>query len=96
MTFIDFSKAFDSVSGQSMKEIILLACGIATKIVNLVRALYIGATALLVVPDEQITDFGVNAGVLQGDTLAHYILIIVVDFVLPNAINEIALNCWCC
>ena len=60
MPFIDFSKAFDSVSGPMMREI-LLASGIPTEIVKLVMTLYRGTTALVVVPDEASTDFIANA-----------------------------------
>ena len=76
-----------------MIEEIVLIFGIPTKIVSLVMTLYRGTTVLVVTPDEASADFSVNAEVLQGDTLPHYIFFIVVAFVLRNAIKEIAPTC---
>lgn len=65
MVFIDFKKAFDSVHRGIMLKI-LLAYGIPKDLIGL---LFSSGMAEL---------FNISAGMLQGDTLAPYLLIIVV------------------
>ena len=87
VSFIDFNKAFDYISRQKLKEI-LLAYGIPEKVVALVMIFYIGTTAQVITPDGPSEEFDISAGVLQGDTLAPFIFVIVVDYVLRNNIIE--------
>ena len=87
MVFIDFKKAFDSVHrGLLMK--ILLAYGIPEAIVRLIEGLYSGTKAKVVTGDGETELFDILAGVLQGDTLAPYLFIIVVDYIMTTAIDE--------
>ena len=72
---IDFSKALDLVSRRKVKEI-LLAYGIPPKVVTLVMLLHTGTTAQLVTLEGPNEDFDVLAGVLQGDTRAPYIFVL--------------------
>ena len=87
MVFIDFKKAFDSIHrGILMK--ILLAYGIPKEIVDLIGLLYSGTKAQVITPDGMTELFDILAGVLQGDTLAPYLFIIVVDYCMSLAIAK--------
>ena len=86
-TFIDFSKAFDSISRSRMADI-LYKYGLPNKILAAVMSMYSRTTARVVTADGCSADFEVEAGVLQGDTLAPYLFVIVVDYVLRAAIPD--------
>ena len=79
LTFVDFKKAFDSTNREKMFDV-LLAYGIPSQIVEGIKGLYIDIVAQ-VVTKEGNTNFFV-AGVLQGDTLAPYLFIIILDYVM--------------
>ena len=72
--FIDYFKAFDSIS-RSMMEKILLAYGIPEKVVAMIMRLYNGSKAHVMTADGPSDEFDITAGVLQGDTLAPLSLI---------------------
>ena len=87
MVFIDFKKAFDSVHrGLLMK--ILKAYGIPDIIVQLIDRVYTGTKAKVVTADGTTEVFDILAGVLQGDTLAPYLFIIVVDYIMTLTIDD--------
>ena len=71
LTFVDFSKAFDSIHRGKLMEI-LKAYGIPTKIVDpdAISILYKDTEAQVITPDGDTEFFEILAGVLQGDTLA--------------------------
>ena len=81
LTFVDFSKAFDSIHCGKLMEI-LKAYGIPTKIVNAINILYKDTEAQIITPDGDTEFFGIVAGVLQGDTLAPFLFIIALDYAL--------------
>ena len=86
MLFIDFKKAFDSIHrGILMK--ILRAYRLPEAIVALIQKMYTGTLAKVITSDGLTDVFGILAGVLQGDTLAPYlfIIVIVVDYVIGHA-----------
>ena len=87
MLFIDFSKAFDSIHRGKMKEI-LLAYGIPEETVNAIMMLYRNTRSMVRSPDGDTDFFDIIAGVLQGDTLAPYLFIICLDYVLRKALDE--------
>ena len=87
LLFIDFSKAFDSIHRGKMKEI-LLAYGIPGEIVDAIMMLYQNTKSIVRSPDGDTDPFDIIAGVLQGDTLAPYIFIICLDYVLRKALDE--------
>ena len=87
MVFIDFKKAFDSVHrGLLMK--ILRAYGIPEAIVRLIEGIYTGTKAKVVTADGITEIFDILAGVLQGDTLAPYLFIIVIDYIMTVTIDD--------
>ena len=71
LLFIDFSKAFDSIHRGRMKDV-LLAYGIPNETVNSIMMLYKNTRSLVRSPDGDTSFFDITAGVLQGDTLAHW------------------------
>ena len=87
MLFIDFSKAFDSIHRGKMKEI-LLAYGIPEETVNAIMMLYRNTRSMVRSPDGDTDFFDIIAGELQGDTLAPYLFIICLDYVLRKALDE--------
>ncbi len=89
--FIDFSKAFDSVKWNYIKSI-LISYNIPIKLVNAIMSIYDGATAKVCTNDGISDNIDLNTGVLQGDTLAPYIFVIVIDYILRNALNDITLG----
>ena len=86
MLFVDFQKAFDSIDRDIMFEILPLY-GISPPIVNAIKALYINTTASIITPDGETDFFKIIAGVLQGDTLAPFLFIIVLDYVLRLSLD---------
>lgn len=85
--FVDFTKAFDSVDRPRMFEI-LSGYGIPEETINAIRALYDGSTAFVSTADGDTSSFPIETGVLQGDTLAPFLFIIVVDYLLRQAFGD--------
>ena len=82
LLFVDFSKAFDSIDRRKMEKT-LKDYGIPDETVSAVMMLYKNTKSLVRSPPDGDTDyFDIAAGVLQGDTLAPFIFIITVDYVL--------------
>ncbi|XP_072015018.1 uncharacterized protein [Amphiura filiformis] len=86
ITFIDFKKAFDTIHRGKMLKI-LHAYGIPELIVEAIGNMYQNTKAKVISPDGETELFEILAGVLQGDTLAPYLFVIVLDFALRIAIE---------
>lgn len=80
-TFIDFVKAFDSVYRDRMFKI-LAAYGVPEKAIAQIRALYINSCGRARIDGALGDPFPIEQGILQGDTLAPYLFVIVIDYVL--------------
>ena len=91
MVFVDFSKAFDSVDRDKMFEILKLY-GIPDKIISAIKVLYTDTSSTILTPDGETSSFTIKAGILQGDTLAPFIFIIVVDYVLRMSVDTISIK----
>ena len=89
--FIDFSKAFDSIDWNYMENI-LLAYDVPVVIVRAIMSVYVGAKARVRMNDKVSEPFDLGVGVLQGDTLAPYLFVVVLDWVLRNAIPDESLG----
>ena len=84
--FIDFSKSFDSIHRGKMAEILNAHC-IPDEIISIMIA-YTN-TKSIVKTDDGDTDFiNISGGVLQGDTLAPFLFIICLDYVLKKALDR--------
>ena len=88
--FLDFTKAFDSIHRGKMKQI-LLAYGLLKETIVAIMMLYRNMKVKVHSSDGN-TDYFDIIGVLQGDTLAPYLFIICLDYVLGKSINKIKDN----
>ena len=88
LLFIDFPKAFDSIHRQKMRDI-LSAYGTPKETVNAIMMLSHNTRSMVRSPDGDTDFFYITAGVvLQGDTLAPFIFIICLDYVLRKALDK--------
>ena len=83
---MDFKKAFDSVNRDKMLDI-LKAYGILNQIVLARALLYQNNEAKVCSPGGETDFFAFHAGILQGDTLAPFLLIIALDYAMRSAIE---------
>ena len=88
LVLVDFSKAFDSVDRNKMLEILDLY-GIPPKINDCIRVLYTNSSATILTPDGETEAFSILAGILQGDTQARFLFILVVDYILCMFVDKI-------
>ena len=65
-------------------EQILEAYGISNEIIKAIMIMYKNTQSFVGSSDGDIEFFDIIAGVLQGDTFAPYLFIIVLDYVLRN------------
>ena len=91
LLFVDFTKAFDSIHRGKM-ELILLAYGLPKETVAAIMILYGNTKVKVRSPDGDTKYFDIVAGVLKGDTLAPYLFIICLDYVLRTSIDKIREN----
>ena len=84
--FIDFSKAFDSKDRSVMFEILGLY-GIPQPILDAIRLMYTNNTSTILSPDGETAPIDIKARILQGDTLAPFLFIMVVDYVLRMSLD---------
>ena len=84
ITFVDFRKAFDSVS-RPMLFAIMRHYGIPERVVEAIARLYYGSKAKVFVNGDLSEEFEVSTGVMQGDVLAPYLFILVVDYVMSRS-----------
>ena len=87
LCFVDFKKAFDSINRETMFKILPLY-GIPEQIIKAIEALYTDTNAKVITPDGETEQFDILAGVLQGDTLAPFLFILVLDYVLRISLDS--------
>ena len=86
--FVDFTKAFDSIYRGKIEQM-LLAYGLPKEPVADIMMLYRNANVKVRSPDGDTDYFDIVAGVLNRDTLAPYLFIVCLDYVLLTSIDEI-------
>ena len=86
-TFIDFKKAFDSID-RDMMFAILRHYGIPQQIVDAIRTLYDGSSSQVYVQGQLSNKFNITTGILQGDVLAPFLFIIVIDYISNLAAGD--------
>ena len=89
--FVDFTTALDSIHRGKMGQI-LLAYGIPKETVAAITILYRNSKVKVRSPDGDKDYFDIVAGILQVDTLAPYLFIICLDYVLRTSIDKIKDN----
>ncbi len=77
VTFVDFRKAFESVRMRMLA--ILRHYEVPKRLVNAIANLYTNSEAAVLVGGKLSRYFGIWSGVLQGDVLAPYLFVKVVD-----------------
>ena len=91
LLFVDFTKVFDSIHRGTMEQI-LLAYGLPKETVAAITILNRNTKVKVRSPDGDTEYFDIVAGVLQGDTLAPYLFIICLDYVLRTSVDKIREN----
>ena len=91
LLFVNFTKGFDSIHRGKMEQI-LLAYSLPKETVAAIMILYRNTKVKVRSPDGDTEYFDIVAGVLQGDTLAPYLFIICLDYVLRTLIDKIREN----
>ena len=86
LIFIDFKKAFDTIHRGYMLAI-LKTYGIPEELVTAISIMYEYTTTKVITPDGETETFNILAGVLQGDKLAPYCFVIVIDYVMRTALQ---------
>ena len=90
ITFLGFKKAFDSIDRKVMFAV-LRHYGIPVAVVNTISELYINSKSTVgLLVDGNISDpFEVSTGVLQGDVLAPFLFIILVEYLMRKATSDL-------
>ena len=88
LVFVDFSKAFDSVDRSKMFEILRLY-GIPEGIIAAIKVMYTDNSSTVMTTDGETQAFPTLAGILQGDTLAPFLFIMVVDYIMRVSVDTI-------
>ena len=68
---------------------ILKLYGIPDKMIAAIKVLYTNTSSTILTPDGETPFFSIQADILQGDTLAPFLFIIVVDYVLRMSVDTI-------
>lgn len=84
MTFVDFAAAFDSVHRPSL-WCALLAAGVPSKIVNILKNLYEGAKSRVKTEGGVSPEFEVTTGVRQGCIISPRLFIVIINWVARKA-----------
>ena len=88
VTFIDFKKAFDSINRNVMFAF-LRHYGIPEVIVKAISVLYDNSKSAVMVDGTISESFLVTTGVLQGDVLAPFLFIMLMDYLMRKATENI-------
>lgn len=86
ITYIDFSNAFPSITRASIRAA-LAAYHVPPALVDAIMAMYLEHETYVSTSEGDTETFLPTAGVLQGDTLAPFLFVIVLDLVLRQAID---------
>ena len=83
--FVDFSKAFDSIDRHAI-SMVLSRYGVSELLIANVMQFYIGTSAVVATETQKF--FPTTSGVLQGGTLAPFIFITLLDYVLRETLLD--------
>ena len=89
--FIDFKKAFDSVKWSYIHQI-LISYNVPDLLCNAIMSMYYGAKTKVTTSDGLSDDISLSTGVLQGDTLAPFLFVIVMDYIFRVAVKDSTLG----
>ena len=63
--------------------------GIPSEIINVIIVLYSNTCSSVLTPDCETEPFDVLTGILQGDTLAPFLFVVVVDYIMRTSVDTI-------
>ena len=87
LCFVDFEKAFDSISRKTMGKI-MRYYGIPQIFVDVVMNIHADTFCKVMVDGCLSDSFEVKSGVLQGGILSPILFILVIDYVMKNVVEE--------
>lgn len=90
-TFVNFSKAFHSVDRNPLFKI-LRYYRISPKITDAITAMYTNSSGQVCLDNDFNKIFSITTGGLQGDILANFLFIIVVDYIFQQTDSSCGLN----
>ena len=85
--FVDFNKAFDSIDRRAI-SIVLSKYGVSELLIVDVMQFYIGTSAVVATAHGNTGNFSTTSGVLQGDTLAPFRFITLLDNILRETLLD--------
>ena len=85
--FIDFNKVFYSIDRRAI-SIVLSKYGVLELLIANVMQFYIGTSAVVATAHGNTDKFSTTSGVLQGDTLAPFLFITLLDYVLCETLLD--------
>jgi ribonuclease HI len=85
--FVDFSKAFPSVSFAAIRAA-LIAFHVPIPLINMIMSIYSDPKAFVRTPFGDTEHFNILTGTFQGDVLAPFLFVMVLDRVLCQALDE--------
>ncbi len=83
--FIDFSSAFYSVNWEAMEIILLKGFPIPSKLLAVIMSLYPGSKVRVRLEDLYSQDIPVTGGVIAGHTLAPYLFVFALDYLMRKS-----------
>ena len=66
--------------------------GIPSEIINAIKVLYSNTKSTILTPDGETENFDILTGILQGDTLAPFLFIIVIDYIMRVSVDTMKEN----
>ena len=84
--YVDFRKAFDSIHKGKMLKI-LKAYDVPPNLLNPISLLYEDTKPKIITQDGDTDFFQIASGILQGDTLAPYLFVIVLDYAMRMTLD---------
>ena len=85
--FVDFNKAFDSIDRRAI-SMVLSKYGVSELLIANVVQFCIGTSAVVATAHRNTIKFSTTSGVLQGDTLAPFLFITLLDYVLCETLLD--------
>ena len=87
VAFMDFAKAFPSVSFHAIRAA-LNAFHVGPALTRMVMSLYSNLKGIVRTPYGNTDSFPIETGILQGDVLAPYLFVLVIDRILNKALDN--------
>ena len=87
LNFGDFKKAFDSMHCESLWKIAALY-GIPQKYIKIIKNMHLNSSCCIKTENGNSEFFNIETGARQGCILSIFLFLLVIDFILKNAIDN--------